>query len=316
MAMSADDDPIRLTPRLTDPSEIVFKVPGVDFSGNRKDFVQYITIPQQHDLCCVIVGDFLVTVEVLARSLFAHLETKLAAHALLLFKSCFVYVIGCVKSQRVDSRSATPIRPLLAGLVPLSKRRGYCDQRDSTVGRIEISWGSRLREILARAGMHNPCFIQMTNVRQHSALAIVESVIVGAGNHVNAEPFQVIEEFRLRRHESSLGDSRCPFVPGVHAAFEIREGRIAAIDNLTQPQKPFFLKRCEFPSEHRIARECESEISFFRFVKHGGLLFSSQVYNSITSAPSLCDRSGSIHCNGSPASSAAESLSFLPEPVS
>src|SRR5262245_33107056 len=162
--------------------------------------------------------------------------------------------------------------------------------------------------------MHNPCFIQMVNIRQHAALAIVEGVIVGAGNHVNAEPFQVIEQLRLRRHEGSLRDSRCPFVPGVHRAFEISEGRIAAIDNLTQPQKPFFLERCKLSSEHRVTRERESEIAFFRFVKHGGLLFD-QNYSSkrLTLTPSLFDRSGSIRCNGSPASSATESLSFLAE---
>ena len=108
---------------------------------------------------------------------------------------------------------------------------------DATIRRIEISRRPRLREISTRAGMHYPCFIQMTNIGQHAALAIVESVIVGAGNHVNAEPFQVFEQFRLRRHEV-LRDSRRPFVPGVHRTFEIGEGRIAAVDNLAQRQKP------------------------------------------------------------------------------
>src|SRR5262245_57300519 len=98
MAVSADDDPIRLTPRLANPSEIVFKVPRVGFSGNRKVFVQHITIPQQDELRCFIVRDFLVTIEMLARSFLVHLETKLAAHPLQLFKSCFVYTIGGVKS--------------------------------------------------------------------------------------------------------------------------------------------------------------------------------------------------------------------------
>ena len=81
MAVGADDDPIRLTAR-PDPSEIVVNVALVGPGRNRKAFVYHIAIPRQDELRCFIVGNFLVAIEMLARSFLIHLETELKAHAL------------------------------------------------------------------------------------------------------------------------------------------------------------------------------------------------------------------------------------------
>ena len=91
--------------------------------------------------------------------------------------------------------------------------------------------------------MHETGVVEMTNVCQHPAFAVVKGMIVGAGDHVDAEPFQVFEQLRIGGHERALRNAGGAFVPGVHGAFEIGEGRVCATQNFSECQEPFFIER-------------------------------------------------------------------------
>src|SRR4029077_19033726 len=108
----------------------------------------------------------------------------------------------------------------------------------------------------------------MTNIRQHAALAVVESMIVGAGNHIDAETLQVFEQLRKRRHEGSRGNPRGPLVPGVNRAFEIGESGVGAAENLSELEKLFFPKGSQFARQHGVAGQRDRKISSFGFVSH------------------------------------------------
>ena len=82
----------------------------------------------------------------------------------------------------------------------------------------------------------------MTEVRQNTAFTIIEGMIVGAGNHIDAEPFQIFEQLRMCRHEGSLRDAGCALVPAVNRSFEISESRVGLADYPDQSEKPFFFE--------------------------------------------------------------------------
>ena len=58
-------------------------------------------------------------------------------------------------------------------------------------------------------------------------------MIVGAGDHVDAEPFQIIEQLGVGGHECALGDPRRAFVPAVHGAFKVSDGGVGAAQNFS-----------------------------------------------------------------------------------
>ncbi len=76
--------------------------------------------------------------------------------------------------------------------------------------------------------------IEMFEIGQHAVFAVVEGVVVGAGDQIDAEPLQVFEQLGVRRHERALGNPRRAFVPGVHRAFEIGEAGVGAAQDLAQ----------------------------------------------------------------------------------
>src|ERR1700746_1194308 len=118
----------------------------------------------------------------LAVSFFDHLETELAARALQLLKCSGVDAIGSLKRQRIDAGATAQIRPLFSGLIPGSKSCGGGDKCHSTLGCIQISRRPGSPKIFTGARCAKTRLIEMADVCQDTAFAVVEGVIVGAAD--------------------------------------------------------------------------------------------------------------------------------------
>ena len=79
--------------------------------------------------------------------------------------------------------------------------------------------------------------VEMFDIRQHTAFTVIEGVIVGAANQIDAEPFQVLKQIWIGRHEGALRNSGRALVPIVHGTFEIGEGGVGAAQNFAQAKK-------------------------------------------------------------------------------
>jgi hypothetical protein len=106
------------------------------------------------------------------------------------------------------------------------------------------------------------------DIRQHTAFTVIEGVIVGAANQIDAEPLQVLKQIWIGRHEGALRNSGRALVPIVHGTFEIGEGGVGAAQNFAQSQEAWFCERREFTREHGVAGERNGEISRFGLVNH------------------------------------------------
>src|SRR5688572_28199495 len=101
----------------------------------------------------------------LARPFMAFLKPELTAHALQLIEGGAIDVISGLKAERIDSRPAAQVRPLLARLIPGSECRGRRDEGDAAVGCVEISGRACFGEIPPRARMHDVRVLQMFDIR-------------------------------------------------------------------------------------------------------------------------------------------------------
>ena len=270
--MGADDEPVGLAARFAYPAQVVLQVALVGFGGDGETFAGNVAIAEQGQFGGFPVANFFVAVEMFAGALVALFKAETLADPFQLFKSGGVDAVGGVESQRIDARSAAQVGTLLAGLVPGSESGGGGDQRDAAVGCVEITGGARFGEILPCAGVRHARSVEMFEIGEHAVFAVVEGVVVGAGDQIDAEPLQVFEQLRIGGHEGSLGDARRAFVPVVDRAFEIGEAGIGVVQNLAQFQKSRFFERRQFAREHGIAGQRDGEVTLFGLISHVGFL--------------------------------------------
>src|SRR5215475_687660 len=212
------------------------------------------------------VGYFLVAIKMFARSLMAFLKAKLAADALQLFEGGGIDAVSCLKAQRIDPRPAAQVGALCAGLVPLPERRSGGDQGDAAIGRVKISRRARFGEIFTAARVDNSSGVEVFEISEYAGFAVVISVIVGATNQVDPEPFQVFEQLWLGGHERPLRDTRRAFVPSVHGAFEIGKACVGTPQNVAQLEKALLFERRQFARQHGVTSKGDGEMAFFCLV--------------------------------------------------
>ena len=118
------------------------------------------------------------------------------------------------------------------------------------------------------AGVHDAGRVQIAASGENAFFAIVVGVVVGGGDKIHAEPFQIVEQMRLGRHVSAAADVLVPFEVVMHAGFEVGEGGVCAATDRSQLQVASFVKDRQAARRHHVAQEHQRKFAAFGIVKH------------------------------------------------
>ena len=86
-------------------------------------------------------------------------------------------------------------------------------------------------------------------------------MVVGGAHHVEAEPFELFEQFRRRCHIGAVGDPGRSLVPMAHHRFKISGSDIAVTEYLHQGEEFRLVEYPQAAREHAVARQRNVEIS-------------------------------------------------------
>src|SRR5262245_8708873 len=204
MAVEVEHDPVGLPPRLLDPAQIVLDIRLVALACDLEAVAAHEALAQERQFVLPVGAHFGLAEKMLALARTLLLEAELTADALELVERLAVDRIGVLEAERIDPGPPVQIRALRAGLVPGPERRGGGEDRDSPAARIEIAGHARLGEVCSTAGMRDAGGVEVPRGGEEPALAIVEGVVIGAGDHVDAEPLDVLKQLGWRGHERAL----------------------------------------------------------------------------------------------------------------
>ena len=93
-------------------------------------------------------------------------------------------------------------------------------------------------------------------------------MVVGGGHHIDAHPFEILQQRRRDRHGRAIGGVLGAVGGRPHGAFQIGEGRIGALQNILDRQVGRFGEWRQAPGKHGIAGQRNGEIPGLGIVDH------------------------------------------------
>src|SRR5262245_56790203 len=274
LVVETDNDKVRLAPRFADLAQVFFDVPSVGFRANVELITQYVVLAMNFVFRITGGADLRRGIETMVNNALAlGVESKRRANALERGERFSIDDKRHFMAERIHTRLSRKINPLVdRAVIRRMDMSGGGDEGDSASRGVPVDRAAGRAQICSGAGVENSRGIKISVLQQQPLLAEIKGMAIRTADHIEAQPLDVIEQFRFGHHVGPCANARMPLAITNHEAFEIGKRGISRGQDLAELQVIGLAVNRQFPRWHDIAAERDRDGAAVRFVRHWILL--------------------------------------------
>ena len=264
VAVYGDHHPVCHASRVSHPFQVVVEVAPVELGADAELLAEREDLVQKDEAGVGVLGNGAGMLEV-AERVALRLQAKLLVDAAQGVECGTVNDVRGVEAERVQSGASANIGALLQRASCLGECGGSGDQSDAAIRGVQVGGGAGFAEVAPGARMHKVGVAQVLQVGEQAAFAVVVAMVVGAGDEVDAHPFELAQVLGVGAGECAACHAR-RVLEVVHEHFEVGEADIGFLEKFSQAHEAVLVEDGHPAGNHRVAAGNECQVTRLRLV--------------------------------------------------